>query len=229
MKVTTLGIDLAKNVFRVHGCDARGKAMVSKTLTRRQLLTFMAQLSPCLVGMEACPTSNYWAPEIQKFGHLVRLMAPRFVKPYVKANNNDTADAEAICEAVRRPTMRFVAVKSIAQQDVQAVHRVRANLVKTRVGLANQVRGLLAEYGIVVAEGFAPLRRALPTILEDERLSSLMREVVGEIAERLRYLEDRLHQYDLRVRGLQQWRRTLPAASAGHRRAHRHRAGRYGR
>jgi transposase len=202
MKVTTLGIDLAKNVFRVHGCNSRGQAVVSKTLTRRQLLMFMAQLPPCLVGMEACPTSNYWAREIQKSGHQVRLMAPRFVKPYVKANKNDHADAEAICEAVGRPTMRFVAVKSAAQQDVQAVHRVRAYLVKTRIALANQVRGLLAEYGIVIAKGFAPLRRALPTILEDERLSGLMREVIGEIAERLRYLEDRLHQYDLRIRRL---------------------------
>jgi transposase len=202
MKVTTLGIDLAKNIFRVHGCDARGKAVVSKSLTRRQLPIFMAKLPPSLVGMEACPTSNYWAREIQKHGHQVRLMAPRFVRPYVKANKNDTADAEAICEAVRRPTMRFVAVKSIAQQDVQAVHRVRAQLVKTRIALANQVRGLLAEYGIVIAKGFAPLKRALPMALEDDRLSGLMREVVAEIGERLRYLEERLHQYDLRIRRL---------------------------
>jgi transposase len=175
---------------------------LSKSLSRRQLSIFMAQLPPCLVGMEACPTSNYWAREIQKFGHQVRLMAPRFIRPYVKANKNDTADAEAICEAVRRPTMRFVAVKSTAQQDVQAVHRVRAHLVRTRVALANQVRGLLAEYGIVMAQGFATLRRTLPTVLEDERLSGLMREVIAEIAERLRYLEERLHQYDLRIRRL---------------------------
>ncbi len=204
MKVTTLGIDLAKNVFRVHGCDRRGKAVVSKSLTRKQLLSFVSQLEPCLVGMEACPTSNYWAREIEKFGHQVRLMAPRFVRPYVKTNKNDSADAEAICEAVRRPTMRFVAVKSAAQQDVQAVHRIRAQLVRTRVALANQVRGLLAEYGIVMGCGFAALKRTLPSVLEDERLSGLMREVVAEIGERLRYVEERLHQYDLRIRRLTQ-------------------------
>ena len=202
MKVTTLGIDLAKNIFRVHGCNGRGKAVVSKSLPRRQLSIFMAQLPPCLVGMKACPTSNYWGREIQKFGHQVRLMAPRFVRPYVKANKNDTADAEAICEAAQRSSMRFVAVKSTAQQDVQAVHRVRAHLVNMRIALANQVRGLLAEYGIVIAKGFAPLRRALPIILEDDHLSGLMREVVAEIGERLRYLEDRLHQYNLRIRRL---------------------------
>jgi transposase len=204
MKVTTLGIDLAKNVFRVHGVDARGKTVVSKSLTRRQLSILMAKLPPCLVGMEACPTSNYWAREIQKYGHEVRLMAPRFVKAYVKANKNDTADAEAICEAVRRPTMRFVAVKSVAQQDVQAVHRVRAQLVKTRIALANQVRGLLAEYGIVIGKGFAPLRRALPTVLEnrDQRLSGLLLELIGEMSERLKFLEQRLYEYDLRVRRL---------------------------
>lgn len=202
MKVTTLGIDLAKNIFRVHGVNARGKTVVSKTVTRGQLTRFMAQLEPCVVGMESCPTSNYWAREIQKFGHQVRLMAPRFVKPYVKANKNDTADAEATCEAVRRPTMRFVAVKSTTQQDVQAVHRVRAQLVKTRIALANQLRGLLAEYGIVIAKGYAPLRRALPKALEDQRLSALMREVIAEIGERLRYVEERLHEYDLRIRRL---------------------------
>lgn len=202
MKVTTLGIDLAKNVFRVHGCDGRGRTLVSKSLTRKQLLGFMSQSEPCLVGMEACPTSNYWAREIEKFGHQVRLMAPRFVRPYVKTNKNDSADAAAICEAVRRPTMRFVAVKSAAQQDVQAVHRIRTQLVRTRVALTNQVRGLLAEYGIVMARGFSALKRTLPSVLEDERLSGLMREVVAEIGERLRYVEERLHQYDLRIRRL---------------------------
>jgi transposase len=173
-----LGIDLAKNIFRVHGVDARRKTVVSKSLSRRQLSIFMARLAPCLVGMEACPTSNYWARELQKFGHQVRLMVPRFVRAYVKANKNDSADAEAICEAVRRPTIRFVAVKSTDQQDVQAVSRVRAHLVKTRIALANQVRGLLAEYAIVVGNGFAPLGRALTTVLEnrDQRLSGLLLE-----------------------------------------------------
>jgi transposase len=134
----------------------------------------------------------------------VRLMAPRFVRAYVKANKNDTADAEAICEAVRRPSMRFVAVKSTVQQDVQAVHWVRAQLVKTRIALANQMRGLLAEYGIVIGKGFGPLRRALPIVLEnrDQRLSGLLLELIAEISERLKLLEQRLHEYDLCVRRL---------------------------
>ena len=162
MQVTTLGIDLAKNVFRVHGCATNGKPVVRKQLSRRQLLSFVANLPPCLVAMEACASAHYWAREIEKFGHQVRLIAPRFVRPYVKANKNDASDAEAICEAASRPSMRFVAIKSAAQQDLQAVHRVRQQLVKVRTGLANQVRGLLAEHGILIARGFAPLRRALP-------------------------------------------------------------------
>jgi transposase len=168
MQVTTLGIDLAKNVFRVHGCDANGKVAVSKSLTRRQLQIFVATLPPCLVGMEACATAHYWAREIQKCGHEVRLMAPQYVRPYVKTNKSDTRDAEAICEAVQRPTMRFVAVKSPAQQDVQALHRVRQQLVKEQTALSNQVRGLLAEYGLVIPQGIAALRRGLAKIVAEQ-------------------------------------------------------------
>ena len=134
----------------------------------------------------------------------MRLIAPSFVRPYVKANKNDASDAEAICEAATRPSMRFVAIKSSAQQDVQAVHRVRQQLVKSRTGLANQVRGLLAEYGIVIARGFAPLRRALPVLLEDRDngLSGVMRGLLAEIGERLRFIDDRLRQYDLTIQRL---------------------------
>lgn len=183
MQVTTLGIDLAKNVFCLHGCDANGKAVVRKQLARRQLLNFVASVPRCMVAMEACASAHYWAGEIEKLGHQVRLIAPRFVRPYVKANKNDASDAEAICEAATRPSMRFVAVKSTAQQEVQAVHRVRQQLVKARTSLANQVRGLLAEHGIVIARGFAQLRRALPLLLEDRDngLSAVMRELLGEI------------------------------------------------
>jgi transposase len=154
--------------------------------------------------MEACASAHYWAREIEKLGHQVRLIAPSFVRPYVKANKNDASDAEAICEAATRPSMRFVAIKSSAQQDVQAVHRVRQQLVKSRTGLANQVRGLLAEYGIVIARGFAPLRRALPVLLEDRDngLSGVMRELLAEIGERLRFIDDRLRQYDLTIQRL---------------------------
>jgi transposase len=201
MQVTTLGIDLAKNVFQLHGCDARGRGVLRKRLTRKQLLAFLSNLPSCLVAMEACASAHYWAREIEKLGHQVRLIGPKFVKPYVKANKNDSADAEAICEAASRPSMRFVAVKSVAQQDVQAVHRVRQQLVKARTALMNQARGLLAEYGIVIAQGVAHLRRALPELLEDpgNGLSATIRELLAEMRERLKFIEDRLHQYDLRI------------------------------
>ena len=167
MDVRTLGIDLAKNLFRVHGVDARGKTIVQRQLRRRQVLPFMAQLPTCLVGMEACGGAHYWAREIAKLGHEVRLMSPRFVRPYVKSSKNDARDAEAICEAVARPSMRFVGVKSQAQQDLLALHRVRSLLIRERTALMNQMRGLLAECGIVATLGAAHLRRALAEIQED--------------------------------------------------------------
>jgi transposase len=204
MQITTLGIDLAKNVFCLHGCDANGRAVLRKQLARRQLVRFVANLPPCLVAMEACASAHYWAREIEKLGHQVRLIAPKFVRPYVKANKNDASDAEAICEAATRPSMRFVAIKSAAQQDVQAVHRVRQQLVKARTSLANQVRGLLAEHGIVIGRGFAQLRRGLPVIVEerDNGLSGVMRELLGEIGERLRFIDDRLRKYDATIQRL---------------------------
>jgi len=204
MEVTTVGIDLAKNVFRLHGCDARGRAVLRKQLGRRQLLAFVARLPRCVVAMEACASAHYWAREIEKLGHRVRLINPRFVRPYVKANKNDASDAEAICEAAGRPTMRFVAVKTAAQQDVQAVHRVRQQLVKNHTALMNQVRALLAEQGIVIPQGSAHVHRSLPRILadDDNRLSGMMRELLNEIGERLRYIEERLRQYELRIRRL---------------------------
>jgi transposase len=201
MKVTTLGIDLAKSIFRLHGVDARGVAVLRRQLTRQQLLPFLAKLSPCLMGMEAGPGAHFWAREVGKLGHEARLMSPHFVKPYVKSNKNDANDAEAICEAVGRPSMRFVPNKNTSQQDVQALHRIRAQLIKWRTALANEIRGLLAEYGIVVTRGIAPLRRMLPMILEDAEngLSGLFREMLVEMAERLQVLDERLRQYDLRV------------------------------
>src|ERR1700676_1187458 len=136
MKVTTLGIDLAKSIFRLHGVDARGVAVLRRQLTRKQLLPFLAKLSPCLVGMEAGPGAHFWAREISKLGHAARLMSPHFVKPYVKSNKNDANDAEAICEAVGRPSMRFVPDKSIEQQGIQSLHRVRSGLGVSRTGEA---------------------------------------------------------------------------------------------
>jgi len=151
--------------------------------------------------MEACAGAHVWAREIEPLGHTVRLMSPHFVTPYRKSQKNDGNDADAICEAVGRPSMRFVAAKSAAQQDVQALHRIRFQLIKWRTALANEIRGLLAEYGIVIAKGMAPLRHKLPVILEDEenQLSGFFREMLGEMAERLNLLDRRIRDYDLKV------------------------------
>lgn len=158
MEVTTVGLDLAKHVFQVHAVDTAGAVIVRKALRRSQLLPFFAKLSPCLVGMEACGTSHHWARELIKLGHTVRMMPPAYVKPYVKRGKTDAADAEAICEAVTRPTMRFVPVKSCDQQAALSMHRTRDLLVKQRTQLVNMMRGLLAEFGIDIPEG---IERAL--------------------------------------------------------------------
>ena len=155
MEITTIGLDLAKHVFQVHGIDAAGKVVVRKALRRAQVLSFFGKLPPCLVGMEACGTSHYWARELLRLGHEVRLMPPAYVKPYVKRGKTDAADAEAICEAVTRPTMRFVPVKSRAQQAALSMHRARNLLVKQRTQLVNMLRGLLAEFGIDIARSRA--------------------------------------------------------------------------
>ncbi len=145
MKVTTVGIDLAKNVFQVHGVNEFGKLIVKKQLRREQMAEFFVNLPPCLIGMEACGSAHHWARKLQGFGHTVKLMAPQYVKPYVKTNKNDAADAEGICEAVSRPNMRFVPIKNVEQQSVLALHRVRQSFVKARTAQANQIRGLLSE------------------------------------------------------------------------------------
>lgn len=158
MEIMTIGLDLAKTVFQVHGVDAAGKAVVRKALRRAQVLPFFSKLSPCRVGIEACGTSHHWARELIKLGHDVRLMPPAYVKPYVKRGKTDAADAEAICEAVSRPTMRFVPIKSPEQQAALSMHRSRDLLVKQRTQLVNMMRGILAEFGIDIPQG---LHRAL--------------------------------------------------------------------
>ena len=153
MKTSTVGLDLAKNVFQVHSIDEAGAVVERRALRRRQVLPFFSKLEPCLVGMEACGTSHYWARELSALGHRVKLMPPAYVTPYVKRGKTDAGDAEAICEAVTRPTMRFVAIKSPDQQAVLALHRVRDLLIRQRTQLVNMIRGQLAEFGIVVAKG----------------------------------------------------------------------------
>ena len=166
MKLSACGIELAKAVFQVHGVDLHGKPCLHKQLRRAEMLTFFVKLEPCLIGMEACGGAHYWARKLSEMGHTVKLMAPQFVKPYVKTNKNDAADAEAICEAVTRPTMRFVAVKTEEQQALLAIHRARQGFVKARTAQANQIRGLLAEFGIVVPQGICHVSPRLATLAD---------------------------------------------------------------
>ncbi len=162
MKLKRIGVDLAKQVFQVHGVDSHEQVKCRKQLKRAQMLDFFRQLEPCLVAMEACGGSHYWARELIKLGHQVRLIAPQFVKPYVKSGKNDANDAEAICEAASRPTMRFVPVKTAEQQAGQSLHRIRSRLIRARTALVNEIRGLLGEFGLVIAQrGAAAAHRLL--------------------------------------------------------------------
>ncbi len=167
MNITTVGVDLAKTVFQVHGVDERGQVVLRKALKRAELIKLFSTLPACLVGMEACGGAHYWARRLIELGHTVKLMAPQFVKPYVKTNKNDARDAEGICEAVSRPNMRFVPVKDIEQQTVLALHRARQGFVVERTAQANQLRGLLYELGIVIPKGIRYVEKQLPQILED--------------------------------------------------------------
>jgi transposase len=167
MQIATIGLDIAKNVFQVHGIDANEKVMVRKQLRRSQVMTFFEALSPCLIGMEACATAHHWARELTKLGHEVRLMPTKDVKAYVKRNKNDAADAEAICEAVRRPTMRFVRVKSVEQQGQLMQHRTRDLLMRQRTQLINALRAHLAELGIVAAQGDTGMKELLAIVADD--------------------------------------------------------------
>lgn len=196
--ITRIGIDLAKQIFQIHGVDNLGRVVLRKQLRRSQILAFFDKLRPCLIGMEACGSSHYWSRELQKQGHQVKLIAPQHVKPYVKGNKNDANDAEAICEAVGRPNMRFVASKTVEQQDMQALHRIRSELIKQRTAKGNQIRGLLAEYGIVVVRQIAKLRQAIPEILEDAEngLTAQLRCLLKGLQEDLIQLDNRAKELD---------------------------------
>lgn len=193
-EITTVGIDLAKNVFQVHGVDRAGRVVLRRQVRRAQLLRTVAQLPTCLIGMEACASAHYWGRELARFGQEVRLMSPQFVKPYRKSDKNDRNDAEAICEAVRRPNMRFVALKSLAQQDLQTAHRVREGWMKERTALINRIRGLLGEYGVTIARQPSSLRRHLPEVLEnaENALTVIARHLFAQLYEDLRALERRI-------------------------------------
>ena len=206
-EVITIGVDLAKNVFQVHGVDAEGAVVVRRKLRRRQVLAFFKKLPPCLVGMEACATAHYWAREIAALGHEVKLMPPRYVKPYVKRNKNDAADAEAICEAVTRPTMRFVAVKSVEQQSVLMGHRTRELLVRQRTMLVNAMRAHMAEFGVVARTGLPQVKELLAVITdeEDERIPPLARTCLEGLARQLLSLEREIVGAERRIHA---WHRT---------------------
>ncbi len=202
MQITTIGIDLAKNVFQVHGANEHGRPVLRKQLKRDQVVAFFANLSPCLIGMEACGGAHHWARKLQALGHTVKLMAPQFVKPYVKSNKNDVADAEAICEAVCRPTMRFVPIKTIDQQSVLALHRVRQGFVKARTAQANQIRGLLAEFGLVVPQGIAYITSRVPELIEDasNQLTGNFRLLVDRLLDHLRALDKQVDEIEARIK-----------------------------
>ncbi len=213
MKIMRVGVDLGKNVIHVHGVDRNEQPVWRQRLTRgKWLKALLAKVEPgCEIGMEACGGAHHWARELQARGYRVKLIPPQFVKPYVKSNKNDRNDAEAICEAMSRPTMRYVGVKSVEQQDIQAVHRVRAELVGQRTAKSNQIRGLVAEYGVVAPKGLSQLRAALPHWLEDAEnaLSARLRGLLAGLAEDLRELDRRVAQLDAEIEALA---RSLPAA-----------------
>ena len=182
MEVSTIGLDLAKNVFQVHGVDASGRIVIRKAIRRSQVLPFFAKLAPCLVGIEACGTSHHWARGLLSLGHDVRLMPPAYVKPYVKRSKTDAADAEAICEAVTRPTMRFVPVKSREQQAILSMHRTRDLLVKQRTQLVNMMRGQLAEFGINIPQGLERALMLARQIVEGKEVPDLPGHAVKMLA-----------------------------------------------
>ena len=202
MKISTIGLDLAKETFQIHAVDERGTVVQKKKLKRKEMTTYFANLAPCLIGMEACGGSHYWARKFQSMGHTVKLMAPQFVKPYVKSNKNDAADAEAICEAVTRPTMRFVGIKNVNQQTVLCLHRVRRLLVAERTAQANQIRGLLAEFGIVAPQGIQTLRNRIPDILEDaeNELTADMRELLTMMNDLIKDIDEKVDDLELKIK-----------------------------
>jgi transposase len=201
MKITTVGIDLAKNVFQIHAVDERGKTVLRKQLKRAQVAVFFGNLPPCLIGMEACASAHYWGRTLQRFGHTVRLMAPQFVKPYVKTNKNDVADAEAICEAVGRANMRFVPIKNIEQQAILSVHRVRQGFVKARTAQANQIRGLLGEFGLIIPQGISNVAKRVPELLEDasNELPVAFRQLIDHLTQHLKDLDRQVKEFERQI------------------------------
>ncbi len=206
MKLSRVGIDLAKNVYQLHGVDRSGKTMLKRRLKRHQWFKVLLDKTEpdCVIGMEACAGAHHWARQLQARGYTVKLIPPQFVKPYVKSNKSDARDAEAICEAMSRPNMRFVTVKRVEQQDIQATHRIRAELMTQRTAKANQIRGLVAEYGLVAPKHLSSLRAAIPCWLEDAEngLTGDFRTLLQGVWEDLRLLDDRVGEMDQTIKRL---------------------------
>jgi transposase len=206
MKLSRVGVDLAKNVYQLHGVDRSGKTMLKRRLKRHQWFKVLLDKTEpdCVIGMEACAGAHHWGRQLQARGYTVKLIPPQFVKPYVKSNKSDAKDAEAICEAMSRPNMRFVTVKRVEQQDIQATHRIRAELMTQRTAKANQIRGLVAEYGLVAAKHLSSLRAAIPCWLEDAEngLTADFRTLLHGVWEDLRLLDDRVGEMDKTIKRL---------------------------
>ena len=194
MNVTTVGIDLAKNVFSVHAVDGSGAVVLRKTVSRARLSALVAQLSPSLIGLEACSGAHDWARRFSAYGHTVKLMAPKFVAPYRRSGKNDRNDAEAICEAVSRPSMRFVPVKSVEQQALLTLHRVRLGFVEERTATINRIRGLLAEFGVVLPQRVAEVRRGAAATLE--QLPALAARALTDLLTHIKVLDERINEYE---------------------------------
>lgn len=202
MNITTVGLDIAKNVFYAHGVDRNGKVVLQRKLTRGKVLEFFAKLPMCLIGIEATGSAHYWARELMKLGHTVKLMPAQYVKAYVKRDKNDPNDAAGICEAVSRPSMRFAAINTVEQQDMQMLHAIRQRLMQHRTAALNQIRGLLAEYGVVFKQGATHLRRGIAERLSREAhgLSGVAVELIKDVQCQLTALDERLAAYDARVK-----------------------------
>ena len=211
--IKVIGIDLAKTVFHIHGIDSKGRRVLRKKLKRAEVLPFFANLPHCIIGMEAGCGSHYWAREIMAMGHEVKLMSAQFVKPFVKTNKSDTNDAEAICEAVSRPSMRFVSVKTAGQQDIQSVLRVRQRLVQNRTAVANEIRGFLAEYGIVIKKGIRYIRKELPNIIynEENGLTSMCKNLFLDLYNELLEYDEKIKKLEQQIEGI---RKNHPVAKA---------------
>lgn len=206
MKITTIGIDLAKSVLQVHGADERGKPVLRKQLKRHQVMAFFANMEPCVIGMEACGSSHHWARQLQSLGHEVKLISPQFVKPFVKTNKHDVADAEAICEAVSRPTMRFVPIKNVEQQAMLSLHRAREGFIADRTATANRIRGLMAEFGLIIPQGIRHVRSRIPELIEDatNELPGMFRRLIDQLLSHLRGLDQ---QIDMIEKEIHAWHR----------------------